>query len=368
MAKGKGKTTEIEFAASDSIGEAVSPAVEGEAQSDAIVWTDTRRRILDCNRAAERIWGSIAGSLRGRDIGFLFEGEVPQTGQSHCRVKAADGGSVEGSVAVSVVRDGRRNPTGFVFRFHPDDVSPAVDEGWNEALDGLVREEKLAVMAEVTSKIAHDVSSPLTAISGYAQVIMESVGDAEIKEGLGIIQKEAKRVYTIIQDISSHIRERRAERKERVSLNTCIESVLKLHRRRLEGKGIRVITELDPDLPEVIADARQMQIVLSNLIRNAGEAMAGCGGEGRLTIRSGACDGHVVISVADSGPGIGEAVMERLFEPFSDAKEGGGGLGMGLAVCRRIIRSHGGRISAENSNGAGAVVTIELTALAADED
>lgn len=364
MAKGKGKGAGLERSASESIGVSASSYAESEACPDALVWTDTRRRILDCNPAAERLLKATAESMRGRDILSFFEGEAPSSRQSRCRLR--NGGTVP--VSVSVVRDGRRNPTGFVYRFLPAEGFPRAVGGMIEQdgiLDGIIREELLAAMGEVTSKLAHDVSSPLTAITGYAQVIMESTEDAEIREGLGVIQNEAKRVYAMIQGISSLIRERRAEKRAPTSVNACIESVLGLHRRRLEEEGIRVETDMAPDLPPVMADARQMEIVFWNLLRNAEEAM---GGRGKLAIRTGARNGKVIVSVADSGPGIPETAQEGLFEPFFTTKPDVGAIGLGLTICRRIIRGHGGCIRAENADGAGAMITIELPARAVEEE
>lgn len=364
MAKGKDKGPGLERPASESIGVSAFSCAESETCPDALVWTDTRKRILDCNRAAERLLKETAETMRGRDIQSFFEGEMPSSRQSRCRLRS--GGTVP--VSVSVVRDGRRNPTGFVYRFLPAEGSPRAVGGTMES-DGvperIVREEMLAAMGEVTSKLAHDVSSPLTAIGGYAQVIMEGTEDAEVREGLGVIQNEAKRVYAMIQGISSLIRERRTEKRAPISVNACIESVLDLHRWRLEEEGIRVEAEMAPDLPLVMGDAPQMEIVFWNLLRNAEEAM---GGGGKLAVRTGARNGKVIVSVADSGPGIPETAREELFEPFFTTKADVGAIGLGLTICRRIIRGHGGCIRAENADGAGAVITIELPGMAIEEE
>lgn len=367
MTRGKGRGPETELPAIESLGDAAASSAEGEACSEALVWTDTRKRILDCNRAAERLLKDSAEGMRGQDIQSFFKGEVPQSRQSRCRLKG--GGEV--SVSVSVVRDGRRNPTGFVYRLHSVEGSPRAIVGANEGglsdgiLEGITREQTLAAIGEVTSKIAHDVSGPLTAITGYAQVIMETVEDPEIREGLGVIQNESRRIYAMVQDISSLIRERRAEKRARVSLNACVGSALELHRWRLEEKNIRVQTDLAPDLPDVLADARKMEIVFWNLIRNAEEAM---GDGGRLAIQSRASDGYVSVSVADSGPGISEEVRGSLFEPFFTTKGVEGGVGLGLAICRRIVRGHGGRIYAESNNGAGTVMTVQLPVLPSEDE
>jgi two-component system NtrC family sensor kinase len=126
--------------------------------------------------------------------------------------------------------------------------------------------------------------------------------------------------------------------------------------------NIEIILELDPRIPRTIADAHQLQQVFLNVITNAEQAMLEAHGRGRLTIRTrnDSAEGHVIIEIADDGPGIPEQHLTRIFDPFFTTKEVGKGTGLGLSLSYGIIKEHAGNIYARSRLGEGSAFVIEL--------
>ncbi len=147
-----------------------------------------------------------------------------------------------------------------------------------------------------------------------------------------------------------------------VEVAPVLEAVLRLGRVQPRFRGVAVRLELPRDLPPVRADAHRLSQVLLNLVLNGADA-AGVGGGLELAARVHPSEpDQVEITVADDGPGIPPGNLERIFEPFFTTKEPGQGSGLGLAVSRALIESFGGRISAANRTGRGAVFTVSLRA------
>jgi signal transduction histidine kinase len=147
-----------------------------------------------------------------------------------------------------------------------------------------------------------------------------------------------------------------------VSLADIIERVRELAQPRLSGAKIHLQASIAGDLPAVKADATQLEMALLNLVTNALDAMPN---GGTLSIAAAARPAGVRLEVADTGPGIPAAVMDRLFDPWVTTKPTGQGTGLGLAIVRDVVRAHGGSISASNQ-ATGALFVIDLPAANSD--
>jgi len=147
---------------------------------------------------------------------------------------------------------------------------------------------------------------------------------------------------------------------ETVALSDIIERVREIAHPRLSRANIRAQIAIADGLPSIRADVTQLEMALLNLVNNALDAMPG---GGSLTISAAAHPDGIRIEVADTGPGIAQEILDRLFEPWATTKPTGQGTGLGLAIVRDVIRSHGGSISASN-RGSGAVFVIDLPAAA----
>jgi two-component system NtrC family sensor kinase len=229
----------------------------------------------------------------------------------------------------------------------------------------LLQSEKMSSVGQLVSGVAHELNNPLTGIMGFAQLLLLRELDDTPRRQVETIYAEAERASKIVDNLLTFARRRKAQ-KEPANLNTLMERVLELLNYDLRVRNIETSLHLDPDLPETMVDANQVQQVFLNIIINAEQAMrsASDGGEGTLRISSSHGDGIVRISFKDSGPGMSAETMRRIFDPFFTTKEAGEGTGLGLAISYGIIEEHGGRIWAESEVGRGTSFVIELPVVA----
>ena len=218
---------------------------------------------------------------------------------------------------------------------------------------------RLASVGEMASGIAHEINNPLTAVIGFAQLLMDTDLPEEIKEDLVIIHKEAQRAAGVARSLLTFAR-KHAPFKQPTNVNSIIEGVLTLRAYEQNVSNIKINTKLTSDLPEVMADYSQLQQVFINIILNAEAAMLEANNGGTLTITTQRFNHSVRASFADDGPGINKENLDRIFDPFFTTKEVGKGTGLGLSVCHGIISEHGGKIYARSKPGSGATFIVEL--------
>jgi signal transduction histidine kinase len=225
------------------------------------------------------------------------------------------------------------------------------------------REARLMTGDAVSASIAHEIKQPLSAIAMYANAGLRWLDRAppnldEAKAALGAVGASGQRLGEVIESVRAMFK---SDTRNRTSLdiNELINEALVLLRSDLQKHRIAVQTDPSPQLPQVIGDRIQLQQVLLNLITNAIDSMANEDTSRVLSIKSEVQDGGgVMISVADTGKGIGSQDVDRIFNPLFTTKSGG--MGMGLSICRSIIESHGGRMSAANNTGPGATFQFTL--------
>jgi two-component system NtrC family sensor kinase len=232
----------------------------------------------------------------------------------------------------------------------------------------LLQSEKMSSIGQLVSGVAHELNNPLTGIMGFAQLLlMRKDLDAAVAQQIQTIYQEADRASKIVSNLLTFAR-RREPRKEPANLNTLIERVLELRNYDLRVRNINVAQELDPALPDTMVDTNQILQVFLNIIINAEQAMRSTleeGGEGTLRIATRASrPGMVLASFQDSGPGMSEETLRRIFDPFYTTKDAGEGTGLGLTISYGIVEEHGGRIWAESEPGRGTTFLIELPVLA----
>lgn len=221
---------------------------------------------------------------------------------------------------------------------------------------------RVGTLGEMAAGLAHELNQPLTVIHVEAAAAQEfsAAGDAGgVRESLARISDQALRAGDIVRRMRTFARRGQTTR-EAIDVDQLIGEVLALIDHDLRLAGI-VTDRLGAGVPRMLADRIEIQQVLVNLIRNAIEAMAQqTGTPHRLTIRTEAVDGHVRVSVADTGGGIDPAVLGRLFHPFQSTKPDG--LGLGLSICQTLIEAHGGRIGAGPHPTGGAMFFFEVPA------
>jgi two-component system NtrC family sensor kinase len=222
----------------------------------------------------------------------------------------------------------------------------------------LLHSEKLAAVGQLISGVAHELNNPLTAILGYSQLLTSSGQVGPLAIGYTEkIYKQAQRTHRIVQNLLSFARQHKPERMP-VRVNTILEDTLALRDYDLRMGKIRVHLDLLQDLPEISADAHQLQQVFLNLINNALDAILEHGEDGDLWVRTDSEEHVVFIEFTDSGPGVKDA--SRVFDPFYTTKPVGKGTGLGLSICYGIITEHGGTIQVKNQPTGGATFRVEL--------
>lgn len=233
----------------------------------------------------------------------------------------------------------------------------------------LLHVSRLSAMGQVSSTLAHEVNQPLTAIGNYIRaglLMIESPDPAVRAKGKGVFEKaaqQAARASEIVRSLREFSRKgdsaRRAE-----NLTIVVQESMALARLGMKDRGLKVRLRLDGEASWAMVNRVQIQQVLVNLIRNAIEAMAESTRRELVVATASGGSGMIEVSVADSGPGLSEAVSSELFKPFVTTKPEG--MGVGLAICQTIIDAHGGKIWVEPNNYGGTIFrfTVQRSAAA----
>jgi len=228
-----------------------------------------------------------------------------------------------------------------------------------ENQDRLIQAEKLASMGQMAAGIAHEINNPLGVVLMYAHLLLDELGDGAspgAREDALRIAHEAGRTRSIVQGILNFAREEKVERRP-TDINALLGDSL-TGARSLDPEGrIRIETDLDASMPTYRVDPRQLRQVFDNVIRNAIDVMPG---GGTLGVTSRGLAGAFTVQVTDTGPGIPDDLLPRLFTPFVTTKPVGRGTGLGLSVCYGIVKMHGGSITASNKPGGGASFEITI--------
>ncbi|MGO4391689.1 sensor histidine kinase [Variovorax sp. M-6] len=216
--------------------------------------------------------------------------------------------------------------------------------------------DRVARTAVLAASLAHELSQPLTAILSNAQAGLRFLAQehpdlAELREILHDVVRDDKRASAVINGLRTMLRRQETER-DRIDVGACVQEVVDLMHSDFLERGIAVTPSMAPGCM-VLGDKGQLQQVVLNLAMNANEAMAEQP-RGSRSLRvsvSASAEGRVRVAIADTGPGIDEENLERVFDHFYTTKAKG--LGMGLAMCRSILESHGGSLSVERNEGRG---------------
>jgi PAS domain S-box-containing protein len=236
-------------------------------------------------------------------------------------------------------------------------------EALRQAQADLARVNRITTMGELTASLAHEVNQPIAAAVTNANTCLrwltrDQPDLEEAREAALRIVKDATRAADIISRIRLHFKKGTQER-ELVDVNEVIQEMMLLLRNETTRYNLWVWTELATDLPEVMGDRVQLQQVMMNLIMNSIDAMKQVDGARGLGIKSQrAEDGHLLVTVSDTGVGLPPQRADQIFSPFFTTKPDG--TGMGLSISRSIVESHGGRLWATANPGRGATFHLTL--------
>jgi PAS domain S-box-containing protein len=244
------------------------------------------------------------------------------------------------------------------------DIDDAVrtQEALRAAQETLARQSQAASLAELSASIAHEVNQPLAAVIANSHACQrwltaEPPNLERAKKTVDRIVRDANSAADVVSRIRALFKQS-ADARVNATLGNLVVEARDLMAEEATRRRVRMEIDVDDDLPAVILDGVQIKQVLVNLIRNGVESMGTAPGDRILRLRVRKTDDAVQAEIRDSGPGV--EFPDRIFEPFFTTKEDG--MGMGLAICRSIVESHGGRLWAERNEPHGAAFIFTLPA------
>jgi len=327
-----------------------------DALSEGIGVVDEHGSIRRANRALAAMLGSPIPSVIGLDLPAALLGESPALIDLLAAAR-------RGERAQPLVL--RAAPLGRALRVNaaripgPEQqhsvvvlVEDVTDQQQMEAQ--LIQSEKLAAVGQLVSGVAHELNNPLTSIAGLTEFLLEQKELAvKDRDHLRVIHEQAERAGRIVRNLLTFARKGPTEQ-ARVDLNDVVQRTLLLMDYDLKLKDITIEKSL-ARIPEVLGDRHALQQVALNLLNNAAQAVAdNVPQQPRVIHVSTWFDDRVRLRVADSGPGIPDAVLPHLFTPFFTTKEPGQGTGLGLSITYSIVEAHGGRITVQRPSAEGA--------------
>jgi two-component system NtrC family sensor kinase len=270
------------------------------------------------------------------------------------QIMRSNGNTGQFSVNLSPMRDEQGNINSIVVVM--TDVTDS-----SELRDKLVHAEKMAAVGQLVSGVAHEVNNPLTAILGFADLLLQNPElPVSAMKDLRVILQEAQRTKQIVQNLLSFARQMPPQRNA-VQLNLILRRTIQLRSYDFNSHGVEVIEHLDEGLPDIFGDAHQLQQVFLNILNNAYDAVHEVGRPARIEIMSTKAGDSVEVSFCDNGYGISHP--DKIFDPFFTTKEVGKGTGLGLSICYGIVKEHGGEILCHNNvDGQGATFIVRFPA------
>lgn len=341
---------------------------------NAIIATDMKGDIILWNKAAEEILGYAAKEVIGKmNIKQIYpEGmaqqvmkmmRAPEYGEpgrlrSYPMVHVRrDGKIVEGNLSAAIITDARGNEMAQVGIFVDLKERLEMEAKLRNTQEQLLQSEKLAAMGRLISQIAHELNNPLYGIMNTLELLKTEVPpQSKRRRILEMALSETVRLTDLLRKMLSFSRPDE-EQKQPVDINVVLDEILLLVRKQLHENSIKISTSFEGDLARVYASKNQLRQVFLNMISNARDAMPE---GGTLTIRTKSNRDNIHVEVIDTGVGIREEHMNKIFDAFFTTKEGVKGIGLGLSVCYGFVKEHGGDIKVTSKRGEGTAFTIIL--------
>jgi hypothetical protein len=343
-----------------------------ESLDAGILVLDFEGKVVRFNRALENLYGLARERALGRAFSALFPRALLDTMESTMgkawwmraetssisRLNLENLEGVEKVVKLQVAPfvGSEEEPKGTLVIF--EDITARV-----ELETQLQLREKMASLGLLAAGVAHEVNTPLTGISSFTQMLQDQISEDDPRAKLlHKIERQTERASKIVNNLLNFARQGRVSFVP-VHVNDVVRDVLSLLEHQLTRARVKVRLELGDDLPEVLGDENKLQQVFLNLILNAQDAMPK---GGWLTIRTRALESNppeVMATVSDTGTGISQDDIKRIYDPFFTTKRAGAsGTGLGLSITYGILQEHSGHIGVESSLGQGTSFHIRLPA------
>lgn len=354
-----------------------------DSAHDGVLVLDTTGAITDVSRGAESLYGYPAEQMLGRpltdfvtpssvqkiEICFSKLQKLSAIGDEF-RIVRRDGDLIDVWCKCTPLTDSEGNFEG-VFVYDLDITRTKM------LREQLIRSERLAATGQLAASIAHEVNSPLQGIIGLIQVLKKNYPDESVlMENLGMLEGAFNSIRGTVKNLLDLNRPGKKE-KQPVNINNVVENTVALLRSFFLKNRISVNLLLDDRLDMISGSHQELNQVIMNLMNNSVEAINGPKQQharqdskpesGEITIKTSKLDNLVVIEVIDNGPGISEADLDHIFDPYYSRKKKMG-MGIGLSICHRIVQEHRGTLTAGNAPQGGAVFRIEFPAIKSNSD
>ncbi len=347
---------------------------------NAIMATDMKGDIIIWNRAAEEALGykarEVIGKMNIREIypeGMAKEvmkmmrsreyGGVGKLSSYPMVYVRQDGEILEGNLSAAIIYDAQGREIASVGIFIDLKERLDMERELRETQEKLLQSEKLAAMGKLTSQIAHELNNPLYGIMNTLELLKTEIPtESKRRKILDMALSETVRLTDLLRKMLSFSKPDEEE-KQPTDVNTILDEILLLVRKQLMENSIRISSSFAGDLGKVYASKNQLRQVFLNMISNARHAMPD---GGTLSIKTEAKGDTIYIEITDSGTGIREEDMDKIFDAFFTTKDSVKDVGLGLSVCYGIVREHGGTIQVSSKWALGTTFTITLPKYAED--
>jgi PAS domain S-box-containing protein len=347
---------------------------------NAIMATNMKGNIIIWNRAAEEALGykarEVIGKMNIRKIypeGMAKEvmkmmrsreyGGVGKLSSYPMVYVRQDGEILEGNLSAAIIYDAQGREIASVGIFIDLKERLDMERELRETQEKLLQSEKLAAMGKLTSQIAHELNNPLYGIMNTLELLKTEIPtESKRRKILDMALSETVRLTDLLRKMLSFSKPDEEE-KQPTDVNTILDEILLLVRKQLMENSIRISSSFAGDLGKVYASKNQLRQVFLNMISNARHAMPD---GGTLSIKTEAKGDTIYIEITDSGTGIREEDMDKIFDAFFTTKDSVKDVGLGLSVCYGIVREHGGNIQVSSKLASGTTFTIILPKCAED--
>ncbi|BBO84068.1 sensor histidine kinase [Desulfosarcina ovata subsp. sediminis] len=342
-----------------------------ESAEDFIFTLDDKARLNAVNSYTAHFFGSDADDLIGRSLADLLSEDVARRNIKAVKQVYATRRSVREEIEIRSVDPAVwLNANYMPLKNEAGEITTVLciarDITESKTLQHrLVTTEKLAALGTLAAGVAHEINNPLGVILGFCDLLVrKQPPESQAYQDLKIIERQGLHCKEIVDNLLSFARDRKIS-EESTDLNQCLEEIIKVARHSIERQGVTVTVSIARGMPPVCGDCRQLQQVFLNLMNNAVGAMPD-GGELAIDAFFEKPSRHAAVKVSDTGCGIPEADMDRIYEPFFTTKPEGQGTGLGLFVSYGIISSFGGslqcqsRVAGKSGERSGTTFIVKL--------
>jgi hypothetical protein len=324
-----------------------------ESSPAGIAVLDAHDTIATANLAFASLAGRPRTEVVGRPLQSVLPlGELPEPGAGSRQVPCCDALGRRRQLDVSVAELQAASGAGrrvVVLQDVTDRI--AMEEALKE-------KDRLASLGVLAAGVAHEVNTPLTGISSYAQLLLaETSADDPRRALLEKVEKQTFRASRIVSNLLEFARKPGVERRP-IEVGALLRDTADLLKERLAARGVRLEFHDASNSARIVGSEGELQQVFTNLMINAIDAMAATGGRLRVDVQR--SDRAVVVAVEDEGNGVPAENREAIFQPFFTTKRGSGGTGLGLSISYSIVEHHGGTLRFENLEPRGCRFTVEL--------